>query len=448
MRNLTIGSANKSPHTCRDAVAAGGLLNSAFQVKVILQALLFGQLIQSCLFADDAAVSTKASATEVLRFFFTSEGKTGITGIDGSGLRYFDFQVLGQATWQPGPSFSDGRRVIFLSMEPRRDGPGRPFEEYYTQTPTHIWVHDLNDGSLKELCVEDRIAPFETPALLIGDDRLLVQVVKDKVGRIVSMRLDGSDPQDFTKSGEGLPYGFSLSPDGKRVAFHLAGPAGYQVMTSDASGSNRVVLASGPGHLYFGTSWSPKGDRVLYVDCQPGSDPGHDWADVCVANPDGSGHHVLTSSSAMWFAATYGPKEKHGSGSNLPAWTHDGKILFPRRSPDARVPWQYRVGQPDLDHFNRDFRPDLARGGVCISRLDPVSGNVTDLTELKDGQWDFRVSESPDGKYIVFCRAATGESPAIWVMNSDGSNAHPVTRGIADKGVDHPRWLPRNLTNP
>jgi Tol biopolymer transport system component len=443
MQDLRITSSNTSTNESHSDSVAGSMVYSGFLVRFIVHALLVGLLLPSRLMADDGIVPAKSSTIAAIpRFFFTSEGKTGITGIDGSGLRYFDFEVPGQATWQPGPSFSDGRRVIFLSMEPRRDGPGRPFEEYYTQTPTHIWVHDLNDGSLKELCVNNRIAPFETPALLLGDDRLLVQVIKDKVGRIVSMRLDGSDPQDFTRAGEGLPYGFSLSPDGKRVAFHLAGGVGYQVMTSDVAGNNRTVLASGSGHLYFGTGWSPKGDKVLYVDCQPGSDPGHDWADVCVANPDGSGHQVLTSGDAMWFAATYGPKEKHGSGSNLPAWTHDGKILFPRRSPDARVPWQYRVGQPDLDHFNRDFRPDLARGGVCISRLDPDNGRITDLTEPKEGQWDFRVSESPDGKYIAFCRAATGESPTIWVMNSDGGNAHRVTRGIDDKGVDHPRWLP------
>lgn len=34
------------------------------------------------------------------------------------------------------------------------------------------------------------------------------------------MKLDGSDPR-VHQSREGLPYGFSLSPDGKRVAFHL-----------------------------------------------------------------------------------------------------------------------------------------------------------------------------------------------------------------------------------
>ena len=84
------------------------------------------------------------------RLFFTSAGKTCLVAADGSGLRPMEFDVPGQATWQPGPPFSDGNRVMFLSMEPRRDGPGRPFEEYYTQTPTHLWVHDLDRGGLTE----------------------------------------------------------------------------------------------------------------------------------------------------------------------------------------------------------------------------------------------------------------------------------------------------------
>ena len=99
------------------------------------------------------------------RLLFTSQGKTGLVNADGSGLRYFHFEKPGQATWQPGAIFSDGRRILFLSMEPRRDGPGRPFDQYYTQTPTHLWVHDLETGSLIEICDKDRLAPFVTPAL-------------------------------------------------------------------------------------------------------------------------------------------------------------------------------------------------------------------------------------------------------------------------------------------
>ena len=57
------------------------------------------------------------------RFLFTSQGKTAMMNADGSGLRYFEFEVPGQATWQAGGFFADGR-VLLLSMEPRRDGPG------------------------------------------------------------------------------------------------------------------------------------------------------------------------------------------------------------------------------------------------------------------------------------------------------------------------------------
>jgi hypothetical protein len=111
--------------------------------------------------------------------------------------------------------------------------------------------------------------------------------------------------------------------------------------------------------------------------------------------------------------------------------------------PGTKTPWQYRVGQPDQDHFNRDYKPREARGGVGIRRLDPHSGRIIDLTPGRIGIWDFPASESPDGQLNVFCRAATEELPTAWVMNADGSNPRPVTKGIMGRGVDHPRWLPQ-----
>lgn len=380
-------------------------------------------------------------STERTRLLFTSQGKTGIVDSDGGRLRYFDFQVPGQATWQPGPSFPDGKRLVFLSMEPRRDGPGRPFEEYYTQTPTHLWVHNLESGALDEICDKDRLAPFVTPALLLGDERILVQVVRHKVGQIYSLLLDGSDAREFTRAGEGLPYGLSLSPDGKRVAYHLAGPQGYQVWTSDADGSNRIRIAAQAEHLYFGTQWSPDGRWIVYVDCLYRKDPAHDWADVCIGRSDGSEHRVLTSGQAMWFAATYGDPTTRGGGSNVPVWTKDGSILFPRRLPDSKAAWEFQPQRPDVDHFNRDYKPELARGGTEICRIDPRDGRVTVLTHSDPPVWDFRASESPDGKRIVFCRAATGGAPAIWIADADGKNPRLLTRGQEDRGADHPRWL-------
>jgi TolB protein len=383
------------------------------------------------------------SARLPARFFFTSQGRTALINADGTGLRYFDFKMPNQATWQPGPFLSDGLRVIFLSMEPRRDGPGKPFEEYYTQTPTHLWLYDLDKDSLVEIATRERLAVFYTPALLVSDERILVQVVRDKVGQIFSMNLDGTDAREFTRAGEGLPYGLSLSSDGRRVAFHLASPRGYEIWTCDADGANRARVVGHPDHLYFGTSWSPDGQWVLYQDCHFKSDPGHDWSDLCIGRPDGSEHRVLTSGQAQWFGATYGNPQNRGGGSNMPAWTRDGQILFSRKLPGSKVAWEFQPQRPDADHFNRDFKPDLARGGAEICRLNPLDGSVMRLTQNEPPVWDFRTSESSDGKQIVFCRAETGGLPSIWVMESDGQHSRMLTRGLDDKGADHPRWLPQ-----
>ena len=225
---------------------------------------------------------------------------------DGTGLRWFEFNVPNQATWQPFGFLSDGHRVLFLSMEPRRDGPGKPFEEYYHQTPTHIWIHDLDKGTLTEVANRERLAPFYGGGPLLNDNRFLMQVVRKDGAQIYSMNLDGSDAQEFTRAGDGVPYGLSVSPDGKRVAFHLATSSGYQVFVSDADGRNRVRVAAHPDHLYFGPVWSRDGEWLVFQDCLYKQDPGHDWADLYLCRPDGSEPRLLTTGQATWFGATYG----------------------------------------------------------------------------------------------------------------------------------------------
>ena len=109
----------------------------------------------------------------------------------------------------------------------------------------------------------------------------------------------------------------------------------------------------------------------------------------------------------------------------------------------APLNWEFQPQRPDVDHFNRDYKPELARGGTEICRLDPGDGSCEPLTRNEPGVWNFRAIESPDGRWIAFCRAATGEVPALWVMNSDGSQPRQLTRGWQDKGADHPQWLAR-----
>jgi len=398
----------------------------------------------ACLPTPSRATNRKRE-TPPARFFFTTQGKTAMMNADGSGLRYFDFDQPNQATWQPSAFFSDGHRVLFLSMEPRRDGPGKPFNEYYHKTPTHIWIHDLDSGSLTEIATKNRMAPFYTPQILIDDERILMQVVRNKVAQTFSMNLDGSDPQEFTRAGEGMPYGMNLSPDGKRVAYHIAASV-YQIWTSDLDGGNRTLVASHPDHLYFCPQWSPDSQWLAFQDCLFRQDPGHDWSDLVLCRPDGSEHRLLTKNQSLWFGATYGYPGNRSGGSNVPVWTRDGEVLCSHRLPDSKVPWEFQTKRPDVDHFNRDYKPELARGGTEICRIDPRDGAITKITQSDPPTWDFRQSESSNGKRIVFCRANTGESPAIWVADADGRSPRMLTKGLNDRGADHPRWIPQFTT--
>lgn len=375
------------------------------------------------------------------RLFFTSRGRTGIVHADGSGLRYLDLQRPDQVTWQPGPALSNGREVVFLSMEARRDGPGRPFDKFYHKTPCHLWLYDLDRDRLTEIATRNRIAPFQTPALLVSDSRILVQVVRDEGGQIFSMNLDGTDAREFTRLGEGLPYGLALSPERQRIAYHLASPKGYQVWTCDPDGSRRTLVAADPARLFFGPTWSPDGQWLAFQGCDHAADPGHDWSDVYVAHPDGTGLRALTRGQSMWFAATYGNPAHRGGGSNVVAWTRDGRIVFPRRTPGARVPWRYQAQRPDTDHFNREFEPEQASGGVHLSLIDPVSGASTALTAPANGVWDFRGTPSADGRHVAYCRALTGGVPELRVLSTASGDSRVLTRGVDDSGADHPRWV-------
>lgn len=251
------------------------------------------------------------------------------------------------------------------------------------------------------------------------------------------MELDGANPVALTGRDEYV-YGVSLSPEGTRVAFH----ANYQIHTMNLDGTGRAQVSQLPGQLCFGTSWAPGGDWILYQVCDPVADPGHDWSSIWIGRPDGSENRQLTGEAEAWFGAAYGPPDNPRTGSIMPRWAPDGSgILYARRQPDSRVPWQYQTQRPDTTHHNRDFLPEQAQGGTQICLLDPERGASTPLTPGQPTTWELRPDWSPDSARILFCRAGVGELPAVWVMNRDGSDLAQLT-DAAGRGADFPRWVP------
>ena len=395
-----------------------------------------------------APLATLAAPAGKQGFFFKVRGKSGFMGAgdklglmntDGSGLRIFDFGRRNHVGWGPCGFFKDGRRVLLLSIETNEDWNTQPFQVYYPKSRTYIWIYDLADETLTEIAQEERIAPFYSPCALVpGEKRMLVTVSIDGREQLYSMDLDGKNAKRITTPDEYV-YGVSVSPDGTRIAFH----ANYRIHVTSIDGSNRVAVAGRKGHIYFGTSWSPDSQWVLFQVCDPSSDPGHDWSDIWIGRPDGSENRALTRGNAAWFASSYGTPDNPGGGSIMPRWAPDGSgILYAQRIPNSKVPWEFQQQRPDTTHFNRDFKPELSRGGTQICLLNPKDGTSTPLTQSDPPVWDFRPEWTPDSQRVLFCRAKTGENPAIWVMSRDGSEQRMLTNGMNGQGADFPRCLP------
>lgn len=388
------------------------------------------------LYGNQAGTKPNASTSPRKIIFRAHTHKLGIINEDGSGLEYLTFDIPGQIGWGYGPSFSDGRRIILNSYEEGKAWEGNVL--------SHMWIYDFEKKTLSEIATKNRPANYNVPCCLLPDERRLVTgPVIGGEQRVFIMNLDGSDQVEITREGEGYTYGVSLSPEGKRLAFHVTNVMPYSIFVIGIDGSNRTLIASHPDHLYFGTSWSPDGEWILYQDCHDKIDPGHDWSDLCIGRPDGSEHRVITEDRRHWFGTSYGNPETRGSGSNMPQWSPDGSVVtYTRAKPNSQTAWQWATDRPDTDHFNRDYKPEEARGGTDICLLNPLTKEITPITDNEPLTWDFRTVWAPEGDKIAFCRAKVGYPSELWIMDADGKNQRFLTRGEYDRGVDHPRFLP------
>lgn len=369
------------------------------------------------------------------RIFFASNKKIGMINEDGTDLLYLKFDIPNQVSWQNGPVFSDKRRMIVTSFEEGKSWEGN--------VRSHLWIYDLQSKNLTEIASKNRSTPFLVCCgILPGEERMITGPIINGEQIVVTMNIDGSDQVQVTHPGEGFTYGVSLSPDAKRLAFHATGKFAYRIYVINIDGSNRTSIAAHPDHLYFGTSWSPDGEWILYQDCHFKKDPGHEWSDLCLGRPDGSENRLLTQGLRQWFAASYGSPKTRGSGSNMPQWSPDGSVItYTRAMPDSKTAWEFQPARTDTNHFNRDYKPEEARGGTQICLLNPQTGLITPITESEPLKWDFRTTWSPDGKKIAFCRAKIGYPSELWIMDADGKNQRFLTRGENGMGADHPKFL-------
>jgi TolB protein len=190
-----------------------------------------------------------------------------------------------------------------------------------------------------------------------------------------------------------------------RRAVSFAVPPGGGDIESLAVGGGAVeaisrVLDAGDGCGCLDSPvWSPDGSKIAYLhgtfaQLQDGF-PEQANAALAVMNADGSGRHDLTMPPGIG-RTQWGPEF---------SWSPDG----------------------------RQIAYDDPNGGIAIVEVD--GSGTLQLGGGEDPAW------SPDGSKIAFERACgrLAQNCGIYVMNADGTNAHPLASGRRGSGI---AWSP------
>ena len=197
---------------------------------------------------------------------------------DGSGIRKITFEPgsADQPAWSP-----DGSRIAFRGWA--AGGPPGPFNR------ADIFVVDADGGTPANLTGEIGAGTWaESPTWSArqGDGSYRIAYSQQtmsggyRVGRIVSMRADGSDKLPVTASSEALHSHPAWSPDGSAIVYVRTGgtASGDLWIVNVLTGMDRQLTMSDPGDEQRTPAWSPDGALIAFTsNHEPGIDGNYQY---------------------------------------------------------------------------------------------------------------------------------------------------------------------------
>jgi Tol biopolymer transport system component len=223
-------------------------------------------------------------------------------------------------------------------------------------------------------------------------------------GDIWVMRPNGKGRRRLTRSGRGVDFDPSLSPDGRQIVFRSSrgryAPDRYgigleAIRVVDVRTRRQRQIQPWTGGLF--PAWSPDGKAIAFSGLRSAGGP---VDTIQLMRPDGRGVVDL------------------GAPGEVATWSPDGtRIAFASHPGDGNwAVWAMR-------------RDGSARRQLTHPVLRPPAG----------AHGDAPAAWSPDGSRILFSTEVAGDRE-LFVMNADGSHKRRVTRW---RGGDSPQaWLP------
>jgi Tol biopolymer transport system component len=237
------------------------------------------------------------------------------------------------------------------------------------------------------------------------------------------VRPDGSERQRLDLGLQGEPFAPSWSPDGERIVFVMrdAQTPNGAIWTADADGSDAALLYDGQGECIDGAAWpvwAPDGERLALVcygnDGTATTEATDWWAAISVLDTATIGRTDLAR--LTWPEYT----------DNPPSWSPDGTMLT-----FEVITWD------PTDSFVTTS---------TIATVPAVGGEVRRLTNpaMFGGHPDW----SPDGSLIAFNTYDTGtihgiEEPSnAYTIRPDGSGLRQLSTASTDgkMRIGQPFW--------
>lgn len=182
----------------------------------------------------------------------------------------------------------------------------------------------------------------------------------------------------------------AVSPDGSRIAFASERDKGqWSMYVVDADGSNAVRLTRSPG-IDGPPAWNDRGKRIIFRVSQG------DTAMLMSVGTNGEGTRTLVTLVAKSVVLS-----------------HDGRHMA------------YNVGS-------------WSRNRLMLADAD--GSNTRALTDTMGASYN--LAWSPDDRRIAYTHVDALRDMQVWVVNANGTGAHPVTQFPASDGENdgRPQW--------
>jgi hypothetical protein len=268
-----------------------------------------------------------------------------------------------------------------------------------------MFVFELATGQLTNLTSVDRVSFHNTGLFFWPNDptQLGFQAIIDGDSHPFRMDRDGRNKRDLTKSSKGFAYGFSASPDGRRIAYHKS----YQVYVADANGANARKVETGQP-FNFAPQWSPDGSHLLFLAGE------HHNCHPHVVGADGTGLRKLFDRAGYRGVVEFlDVPDFHEGSSDIPIWAVEGRAIF----------CTAKLG-----------------GNVELFRVS-LDGRSVQLTQTPSGSLHYHPQPSPDGQWLAYGSKRTRVRD-LFVMNLSDRTEKPITRLERGRAAMWPHWEP------